>query len=204
MPIEQSDISHKNPAWLKLFSKFEWDLVQYNKETAQVLGIDLQKIMKSDPAAAKQFMKVANLDDVRNFFNFVQSGGLDINRFFFFNNFYTRFPGWQMRESVNRKNLHPDIQRMLTEPMIQVEPDIVDEQEKSSKYANQSIKQFYNDIDQALLLHKIEEEKVATLVQQRSYSRLELKKIDTQLHKLLLPVYYSLREQWYTYNDLCN
>jgi len=191
---------------LPILPGFEWELPFYSKEVADVLDPDYQKIKESDPRAAKIFMSTAPIEDIERFFSFIQDNDLSgkITWFFFFNNFHTKFPGWQFWQSAHKETADVDTQRMLTEPLMQVKPDIMDDEEKSEKYAHQSLKDFFNDLIKTLQSHNIDPNTITTLIEKRREAKRTpgLKNIDEKLHRLLLPVYIDLRKQWYNHNDL--
>ena len=188
----------------EVVQNFEWEFSQYAKKITQNFNINFEKIIESNPQEAKKFMSVATLDDIQRFFSFVRHKdvGIEIHRFPFFDNFHTKFPGWQFWESAHRAKNDADI--LFTEPLIQADPDSIDEEVNSEKYAQQSLWNFFNDLEKALSSHKIKPEEITTLIQKRAEARLtpQYHEIDTELHMVLLPVYYILREQWYSHWDL--
>jgi len=203
---DKSKIDKNTLVQLPILPSFEWELPFYTKEVVDVLDPDYQKIIESDPRAAKIFMSTAPIEDIERFFSFIQDNNLaaKIEWFFFFNNFHTKFPGWQFWQSAHKETADVDTQRMLTEPLMQVKPDIMDDEEKSEKYAHQSLKDFFNDLIKTLQSHNIDPNTITTLIEKRREARItpQAKEIDQELHRLLLPVYIDLRKMWYSHLDL--
>jgi hypothetical protein len=177
--------------------------MQYNNVVAQTFDIDVQKLIKSDPKVVNKFMKTADIKDIKNFLFFAKST-IDIHWLIFFNNLYTKIPNGDFWNAIRKEDAHPDNKKMRAQSVISVEPDVIQEQEKSKKFAYQNISEFCNDIKQAVEKNDIDLESIQALLARRKKNSSQAMQIDKEIYTTLLPVYFELRNKGYNHTDLCN
>jgi len=177
--------------------------MQYNNVVAQTFDIDVQKLIKSDPKVVNKFMKTADIKDIKNFLFFAKST-IDIHWLIFFNNLYTKIPNGDFWNAIRKEDAHPDNKKMRAQSVISVEPDVIQEQEKSKKFAYQNISEFCNDIKQAVEKNDIDLESIQALLARRKKNSSHAMQIDKEIYTTLLPVYFELRNKGYNHTDLCN
>ncbi len=185
-------------------------MISYRKDIADAMDIDFLGVMKSDRMQAYKFMQMLDIRTIEEFFFFVQENNIDIKRFFFFNNRYTKIPRGMIYNMIyDRWYTDAEIQDYETKPYIELFPEDDDEDinyRKSDKFLNQPINKFFDDIQSLIKMHDVDINNILELIQGLKRG-VDFDKQNCEIFKdiytALLPVYLQARKWWYNHNDLC-